>query len=348
MSFIRNGWYCAGFSRDITHQLMGRTFLDEPVLLFRKEDGHVTALSDVCPHRFAPLHQGRLEGDTVQCPYHGLCFDAAGQCVRNPHGSRRIPPRSDLRSYPLVERDGVAWIWMGEPTLADPTNIVDLELIDAEIHAPISGYMKMEADYRLVIDNLLDLNHAPYLHGGSLSPVGQTRETTAERGTNSAASIYLMRSVQTPESQRLWFDAPTGDYHVSMHWTAPGTLRQRIAMTATGQPPEAGAVTRGAHLLTPETATTTHYFWMMSRNRHAGDATLDARLKAIIENAFLTEDGPMIAACQRNMRGRDFTALRPVFLETDVAPGHARAVLKRLAADEAQAAAAMPIETVTL
>ncbi len=333
MRFINNAWYCAAFSDEIKAAPLGRTFLDQPVVLFRKSNGSAAALTDVCPHRFAPLHEGRLDGDRLSCPYHGLTFDSSGACVYNPHGTGKIPPRSSLRVYPMVERQGVAWIWMGEPELADSGTIVDLKLFDTRVQ----GHLRMDAGYQLIIDNLLDLNHAPYLHGGTLSPVGKTRETRSEHAANTAASHYLMRSVGTPISQRLWYEEPTGDYHVSMDWTAPSTLRQLISMTGEGRPPEEGAMTRGAHLLAPETQTSTHYFWIMSRNRRPEDLEANATLKRIIENAFLNEDGPMMEACQRNMRGREFAALRPVFLETDGAPGYARSVLERLSAAEANA-----------
>lgn len=328
--FFYEAWYCAGFAADFTHELTGRTFLDEPVCLYRAQDGGVVAISDVCPHRFAPLHEGKLHGDRVSCPYHGLEFDREGHCVHNPHGTGKIPLRSTIRKYPTAERDGFVWIWMGEADAADPANIPDLHLIRDEDQPGVTGYSLTPAEYRLIIDNLLDLNHAPYLHGGTLSPVGTTRETTSERGDLSAASNYLMRSIRTPVSQQRWYDEPTGDYHVSMEWYAPATLLQAIAMTGEGAPKESGAVTRGAHLLTPRDATSTHYFWIMTRNRCIDDPEADQHLKRIIDNAFQTEDGPMLQACQANMKGRNFEDMRPIFLETDAAPGHARSVLARL------------------
>ena len=328
--FYFDAWYVAGFTADFTDELVGITMLDQPLCLFRKPDGAMAAISDVCPHRFAPLHQGVLKGEAVSCPYHGLEFDAQGKCVHNPHGTGRIPPRSSIRAYPVAERGGVVWVWMGDAAKADEDEIPSLDLIGGEDHPRVTGYSLTPAEYRLVIDNLLDLNHAPYLHSGTLSPVGDTRETTSERGDRYAASHYLMRSIETPLSQQRWFDEPTGDYHISMRWFAPTTLLQTIAMTGEGKPIETGARTHGAHLLTPRDDKSTHYFWIMTRNRIVDDREADAHLKRIIDNAFQTEDGPMLAACQSNMRGREFADMHPLFLETDAAPGHARSVLSRL------------------
>ena len=333
--FVNDGWYCAGFSSEFVQEPIERIFLDQPVVMYRAQDGKLVALSNICPHRFAPLHPGKLENDVISCPYHGLAFNREGRCVHNPHGSGKIPPRSEIHAFPLAERDGFVWIWMGEPERADLDDVPHLNLIGDENDPRVTGYSLTPAEYRLVIDNLLDLNHAPYLHSGTLSPVGPTRETWAERGDASAISHYLMRSVETPASQRLWFDEPVGDYHISMKWSFPGTLEQSIAMTGEGRPKEEGALTLGAHLLTPRDATSTHYFWIMTRNRRVGDKEADAALKGFIDNAFQTEDGPMLQACQANMKGQEFEALHPVFLETDAAAGHARGVLRRLLEQQA-------------
>src|SRR5262245_28073206 len=121
-AYLHNAWYVAAWSDDLADgQLLARTILKEPVVLYRTADGGVAALEDRCPHRFAPLHMGKIvKGDAVQCPYHGLEFDSSGACVLNPHGTKNIPPRARVRSYPVTEKHKAIWIWMGErePDLA--------------------------------------------------------------------------------------------------------------------------------------------------------------------------------------------------------------------------------------
>ncbi|HEY6992180.1 MAG TPA: Rieske 2Fe-2S domain-containing protein, partial [Xanthobacteraceae bacterium] len=75
-TYLRNAWYVAAWSDDLADgQLLPRTILKQPIVLYRKPDGNVAALEDRCPHRFAPLHMGKIvAGDRVQCPYHGLEF----------------------------------------------------------------------------------------------------------------------------------------------------------------------------------------------------------------------------------------------------------------------------------
>src|SRR5690606_24198568 len=118
MSFPKNAWYAAAWSDEVARAPMGRRLLDQPVVLFRKENGDVVALSDICPHRFAPMHKGKLHGDVLACPYHGLQFAADGGCHHNPHGEI-IPPALRLETFPVVDRDQIIWIWMGDPALAD-------------------------------------------------------------------------------------------------------------------------------------------------------------------------------------------------------------------------------------
>ena len=117
--FLKNGWYCAGWSGELSEAPIGRRMLDQPVMVFRSETGEAVALEGRCPHRFAPLHIGTIEHDRITCPYHGLVFDRGGACVFNPHGD--IPKEAKLRTYPVAERDGIVWVWMGEPEKADPS-----------------------------------------------------------------------------------------------------------------------------------------------------------------------------------------------------------------------------------
>src|ERR1700680_4700045 len=94
-TYLRNAWYVAAWSDDLADgQLLARTILKEPVVLYRKQDGNLAALQGRCPHRCAPRSMGKIvKGDCVQCPYHGLEFDSSGACVLNPHGAKNIPSR---------------------------------------------------------------------------------------------------------------------------------------------------------------------------------------------------------------------------------------------------------------
>jgi phenylpropionate dioxygenase-like ring-hydroxylating dioxygenase large terminal subunit len=179
--FVRNCWYAAGWSKDFAADVLTPvTILNEPIVIYRKSDAAIVALQDRCCHRFAPLSAGRLEGDDVRCMYHGLKFAPSGKCVEIP-GQSMIPPQACVRSFPIVDRYSCAWIWMGEPALADTSLIPDFVGIDDPRWVMKPGRMDYDANYMLINDNLLDLSHIPFLHsrslGAALTPEGVSRPT---------------------------------------------------------------------------------------------------------------------------------------------------------------------------
>lgn len=113
---IKGLWYVAAPGRDVkAGKTLAKTLVGEPVLLGRDRNGEVFALRDICPHRGIPLRYGTFDGQTVQCCYHGWRFDSAGACVEIP--SLREGQQMDLtkircRSYPVVERQGLIWIFV--------------------------------------------------------------------------------------------------------------------------------------------------------------------------------------------------------------------------------------------
>lgn len=121
--FIRNAWYVVAWDFEVlADTILERTVLGESIVAYRKADGTPVVMENRCCHRGAPLALGRKEGDCLRCMYHGMKFDASGQCVEVP-GQTLIPPKAKVRTYPVVERTRWIWVWMGDPVLADPTTI---------------------------------------------------------------------------------------------------------------------------------------------------------------------------------------------------------------------------------
>ena len=79
MQALRNQWYCAAFGDELRDGPLGRVFLDEAVVMYRKADGAPVAFEDRCCHRRAPLSKGRIEGDNLRCGYHGFLYDATNK-----------------------------------------------------------------------------------------------------------------------------------------------------------------------------------------------------------------------------------------------------------------------------
>jgi phenylpropionate dioxygenase-like ring-hydroxylating dioxygenase large terminal subunit len=163
--YLKPAWYVAAWSNEVGREhLLERTIIERSLVLYRREDGTPVAIGNACAHRCAPLSMGRLVGDAVQCPYHGLQFGPSGQCVHNPHGDGRIPAKMMVPSYPAVERHKAIWVWMGNPAEADPATIPDFSCHEDTELAFVGGMLEVHANYQLIVDNLMDLSHAATVH----------------------------------------------------------------------------------------------------------------------------------------------------------------------------------------
>lgn len=168
MQFIKNIWYVAAWDYEVeAGKAAARTIAGEPVALFRDSKGKIFALEDRCPHRHAPLSLGRIEGDELRCMYHGLKFAKSGQCTHLP-AANAPPANMNVRSFPVVEKSGWIWIWLGAPDKADPALIPDAWGIDNPAYKMETGALDYAADYQLINDNLCDLSHVDYVHETTL------------------------------------------------------------------------------------------------------------------------------------------------------------------------------------
>lgn len=341
MAFLRNSWYCASWAADLRDRPVGLKIINQDVVLFRRSDGEAVALSGVCPHRFAPLWRGEVIGDIIRCGYHGLEFDGSGQCVRNPHGSGAIAPNAHIRSYPLVEKNGALWIWMGEAEAADPAKIPDFDFVsDRTGWSGLTGYLRMEANYQLVIDNLLDLTHSAYIHTGTVGVssdewIGETKmDYDFFVDGDVINSNYVFRNSPPTPLLALFTDKKVGDIHVPMALHPASSLILDLTMSDCGQPKDSGVHMPSAHFLVPETETSCHYFYAISRSERLDDDAITAAMGEIVLRAFAEEDAPMIRDCQAVMGDADFFSLRPVILETDIAAVQARRVLAKMVREE--------------
>lgn len=353
MPFLKNAWYCAGIGADLTSQPVARTFLGEQVVMYRKENGAAVAIGGRCPHRYAPLAMGKVKGDCIECPYHGLRFDDSGACVHNPHGDGAIPRAAKVPAYPLVERHGVLWIWMGDPELADPGTVVDVrEIEQRQGWDTIHGYLRVGAHYELLTDNLMDLSHVPFLHPflsfDGPPPPGFAERRELKQDGNTVYSMHVnLNMPMTPLFKMLWGGGtvpPVADMRAHMRWDAPSTLLLDVGVSPSGCPVSDGPSLPIAHLLTPETETSTHYFWVQARDRELDNPELSARLTHDINAVFRDEDERMIVACAEMMGTNDLFSLKPVLLPGDAPAVRARRVLASLIDKEQRTSKTIPIQ----
>lgn len=346
--YLKQAWYVAAWSNEVSREgLLERTIIEQSVLLYRRQDGSPVAIGNTCPHRYAPLSMGRLIGDAVQCPYHGLQFGPAGQCVHNPHAEGKVPAKMMVPSYPVVERHKLIWLWMGPPEEADPATIPDFSCHEDPELGFVGGMLEVNANYQLIADNLLDLSHAETVHQGLLSMPGlyTSRIDTVQRGTTVYANRWMPDGEIQPAHAMLWKDHVPGenvDQWAYMRWDAPAHLLLDVGVTKVGAPRAKGLFVYGTDILTPRDATSTYYFWGVTRCFDVENPAADAQWQEIIKAAFDGQDKPMIEGQQRMLGPRDIEDLTTILLQADAGAIRARRVLASLISGHAKPEPANP------
>jgi len=283
-SFPLNAWYAAAWSHEIEHRLEARTICDKDVVLFRRSDGQVSALEDACWHRLLPLSMGRLQGDEVVCGYHGLVFNAAGRCTYMP-AQKTINPSACVRAYPALEKHRLVWIWPGDPALADPAKVPDFHWNDGTEWVGEGGtFYNLQCDYRLVIDNLMDLTHETYVHAGSIGDEAITSSPFDVTHTDTTATVTRwMIGIEPPP---FWAKQLGRPGHVDrwqiIYFQAPSIVvgDVGVALTGTGAPQgDRSQGVNGAFLaaITPASEKSCHYFWNFVRTFRTDDEQLTLR-----------------------------------------------------------------------
>lgn len=338
--FIENAWYVGAWDREVGRQnLLRRTLLDVPLVFYRREDGTPVALEDRCCHRHAPLSRGRLVGDDIECPYHGLTYDPGGRCVRVP-GQTTIPPGAGVRSFPAVERYQWIWVWMGDPALADPDRIEDYHWMDDPGWRARGEKLDLKGNYVLLVENLLDLSHLTYVHPTTLGTdaVAETPMKAEREGDLVRVTRWVLDSPAPPFFQKAGGFAPDQniDRWQIIEFTPPAFVRLDVggAVAGTGAPEgdrSRGFTMRNLNAITPETEKTTHYFWAQAHDFRIDEPWITDLLYENVHTAFL-EDLDIVGLQQANMDTRP-DAVR-VDINHDGGGLQARRIIERLAAEE--------------
>lgn len=338
-TYLLRQWYVAAIASEVgADDLFHRKLLGTSVLLYRDEDGTPVAMQDRCPHRFAPLSMGKKEGGEVVCPYHALKFNAQGFCTHNPHGKGALPNKQVVRTFPIVEKHGFLWIWMAEEE-ADHAKLPDFAPLDAGPETGIGyTYMKLPVNYRMILDNVMDLSHVDHVHGeiittrGQLSPlipdVEETESSVSAKWewTQTPPILILNQFLPRPEEEaRHW---------IKVNWTAAGNIQLSLYCAQDDMPVLDGPGQYDLHSVTPEDDGNTHYFFCTRRNHIEDDADYNAMKIAAMHGAFENEDGPLITAAELEMAGADFFEMGPMLLSNDLAAVKVRRRLRDMVAKE--------------
>jgi phenylpropionate dioxygenase-like ring-hydroxylating dioxygenase large terminal subunit len=298
-AFLTNSWYVAAWDYELADgQLLARTILEKPVVLFKGDSGNVVALDDRCAHRGARLSNGRREGDCVRCMYHGLKFDASGKCVQIP-GQDNIPPKLGVRSYPVVLRDQLVWIWMGEASLADPAKILDFPYLRDPAWRGKPDYMHYKANYLLIVDNLSDFAHLAFVHtktlGGSEEYAYKSKPTAIERLEDGfRVERWHMGADSPPFHSKVSPGTGKLDRRNIARMHVPGIFFMETLFSPAGTGAEKGNLAgakqyRNCQFFTPETARSTHFFWDYLHDYDLQDPTIAQSLNKSMIEGFLED-----------------------------------------------------------
>lgn len=344
MSFVRNCWYVAAWGRDLQTAPVARTVLGENIVLFRTEKGDVAALEDRCPHRLLPLSQGQVSGNGLRCGYHGLTFDGAGVCIDAPTQDS-LPQGANIRAYPVAERLGLIWVWMGGPDLADTAEIYDLP----QYHDPDWGVghgdgLYVEANYLLLCDNLCDPTHVNYVHPTTLGDpsIADTPITYEQQDWGVSTSRW------TPDDKPVGFFKAFGNYDgmvdrwqiYHMHVPSIAIIDFGSAIAGTGATDGGGEgriQVYSCHFMTPETETTCFDYWLHVRNFLPQDQSISERISDQFRIAF-AEDKIVLEQIQveEERFARENTGQRRVGLDLDASAGLFRHMVNQRIRDEGQ------------
>ena len=302
--FPLNAWYAAAWDHEIRRELFGRTICNQKMVLFRRTDGTVAALEDACWHRLLPLTKGRLEGDEVVCGYHGLVFNAEGRCVHMP-SQETLNPSACVRTFPVVERHRFVWVWPGDPALADPALVPDLHWNHDPAWAADGKLIHARCDYRLVVDNLMDLTHETFVHGSSIGNRAVAEAPfVATHGDRTATITRWMEGIDAPPFWRAQLGRPGDvDRWQIIRFEAPATIVIDVGVAPTGTGAPDGDRSQGVNgmvlnTLTPETDRTCHYFWAFARNYRITEQLLTHQLREGVAGIF-REDELILEAQQQ-------------------------------------------------
>ncbi len=339
--FPRNTWYVACTPDEIDEKPLGRQICGEHIVFYRAGDGQVAALEDFCPHRGARLSLGSVCEGQLVCGYHGLTMGCDGKTVSMP--GQRVGGFPKIRNYPVVERYGFIWVWPGDAALADPATIHHLEWADNPEWAYGGGLYHVACDYRLMVDNLMDLTHETYVHSTSIGQkeIDETPVSTKTEGEQ-VVTRRTMEGVMAPPFWRANLrgnhlpDDQLVDRWQVCRFTPPGHIMIEVGVALAGKggidaPADQKVYSIVVDFLTPETETSMWYFWGMARNFNVKDKALTAQIRDGQAKVF-AEDTAVLEAQQRNLSLHP--ARKLLLLNIDAGGVQSRKLLDKMVAAE--------------
>lgn len=196
-----NFWYAAARSGELTDQPLKVRMLGQDFVLFRDAAGAAACLSDTCAHRGASLGNGKVKDGCVQCPYHGWRFDREGRCTKIPSlgSNARVPARARVDSYPVIERYGLIFAFLGDLPEEERPPILEIPEWGQEGWRTMDYTFDWQVHFQRSVENSLDAPHVDFVHdfGGmsnSTFKLEPERSVVEERGAWGAVHLIDTRT----------------------------------------------------------------------------------------------------------------------------------------------------------
>ncbi|MCY7381842.1 MAG: aromatic ring-hydroxylating dioxygenase subunit alpha [Microcoleus sp. CAN_BIN18] len=173
-------WYTVARSTEVQSQPRAVILWHRAIVLFRDSAGKINALEDRCPHRQVKLSHGKIKGDLIECAYHGWRLNASGECAEVDYlAENQKLPNCKIRSYPVKEQNGFIWLFPGDATQAEKTNLLDLPEWEHLNYIATVSVIDCQTHYSFLIENLMDMYHG-HLHEDLQAWANPVLDTLAE------------------------------------------------------------------------------------------------------------------------------------------------------------------------
>ncbi len=334
--FVRNTWYIAAVDDELGAKPLARKILGEDIVFWRKTDGTPAAIEDRCCHRHLPLSLGQVTGDNIRCGYHGFLFDSKGAVIEIP-GQSTIPDKARVKTYPVVERWKWIWVWLGDAALADPAKIPNMFWADH----PAWKFTKcmpvhLACNYHLICDNVLDATHLTYVHPTTIGAMSLVEFDPVIKQTEDSLRVerWILDRPPPPSYKKAGgFPGNVDRFACIEYWTPNVCVNYGNNYDAGCGGPD-GDPARSAHKVelvalsipTPETETTSHYFFAFARTFGFDDPEVEEFFSRGMLTVF-EEDFPILQAQQQRISA--YPGATQVDSRNDAGVNRARRMLQR-------------------
>ena len=342
-----NTWYVACSSEEVSDKPLARKICNQNVVFYRDAEQKIVALEDFCPHRGAPLSLGFVEQGQLVCGYHGLRMGSDGHTHSMP--KQRVKAFPCIKAFPVAEMGGFIWLWPGDPKLAKHEDIPLFEWQNPEKWAYGGGLYHIQCDYRLMIDNLMDLTHETYVHADSIGQKEIDEEPVKTKVENGeVVTSRFMENITAPPFWQMALKENGLDPEQQVdrwqicRFSPPSHIMIEVGVATAGKggyhaPEECKAATIVVDFITPETDTSIWYFWGMARKWRPQDAALTQKIREG-QGKIFAEDQEMLEQQQQNLL--TYPERQLLMLDIDSGGVQSRRMLKRIIEQEqAQASA---------